>query len=178
FTRNCTIRVGTRALTLSSLSDGFFIMSTDNVIRIDGDWIEVVSDDFYNKKSDYYHIENGVIYHYYYKTANGEWIKMIYNSDPEDEKIGSELLDKRNYTRSKENFFVWILNGDIDKQVKGLSDIRVKRVNGSLAIVGTFFVDAIECEESIRFTKFGITKIDAPWEELEKATLYIPPQSK
>ena len=79
------------------------------------------------------------------------------------------MLDKRNYIRSKENFFVWILKGDIDK--------KLKRVTGSVAIVETFFINGTKCEETTRFTKFGRTKIEIPWEELENATFYGTSQS-
>ena len=171
-TRNCTLEITSNKTMLTNN----FIFLGDTTIRIDGDWIQVVSENLYDEKVTYYHLEDGKI-HSYSQDIYGEWIKTIYNSDPEDSEIGSALLDKSNYTRSKENFFVWILHGDIDKQVKGLSDIRVKRVNGSIAIVGTFFVNGVNCEESIRFTKFGRTEIEAPWEELEKATLYTLPQS-
>ncbi len=173
-TRNCTIRVNTRVLSpLSGFSSSFFTIPVDTVIRIDGDWVEVI-----DRETDYYYLaEDGKIHHYS-RNVYGEWIKTIYNSDPEDEELSLELLDKSNYTRSKENFFVWLLHWDIDKRVDGMSDTRMQRANGSLAIVGTFFVDGIECEKTIRFTKFGRTKIEIPWEELENATLYTPPQSK
>lgn len=172
-TRNCTIIVNTRALSpLSGFSSSFITLPTETVIRIDGDWVEVI-----NRETDYYYLaEDGKIHHYS-QNAYGEWIKTIYNKNPKYEKMGSELLDKRNYIRSKENFFVWILSGDIDKQTDGMSNTKLKRVTGSVAIVDTFFINGTQCEETTRFTKFGRTKIEIPWEELENATFYGTSQS-
>jgi hypothetical protein len=170
FTRDFTIEMSARP---TSSVDGVFLVS-DKEILIDGDWMQMNSL-YYHLRPDeakYYHFEDGKVY-YYYKDFFGVWHQQLRNNsslESGDSMIGAELLDRRNYRRSKDNFFVWELKPEASYLADELSltNLRVRRVDGMIAIVGDSYSGGVTCEVSICFTKFGTTRVTPPWEDPKK----------
>ena len=140
---NCTIQVVTTS---------FGEYETKDVL-IDGNLIKV--------GDEYYEIDGDMIYTYV-KIEDNIWQRR-----PADEELtkhleaGNKLLDKNSYKRVKGKLFAWRLKNSVAETISGLSSITLERDGGKIAIVGYGYGEKI----SLRFTRFGKTEIDPPWEE-------------
>ena len=152
-TRECTIEV------ISDITphEGNLVGSIErrSKVLIDGDWIE--------SDGKYYNFDNGEWYRYY-KDAYGNWQKEEYPMDISSSS-GAILLDKNNYVRDKENPFVWVLKEDAYGKTFTMSNVRIERVYGSIAIVGEESRNGYDAEVSLCFRGFGTTDIEFPWDE-------------
>lgn len=159
FTRSCTIEtVLTGRVNVGNGSINFdaFDGKSEKVL-IDGDLVKT--------ESTYYEVEDDVIYRYT-KDMSGEWHRKQCESDYFiNSEVGNKLLDPKNYERAEGHLFVWKLKDDVGVKINNLSNIRLERSGGKIAIVGDYSYQGQVLEMSIRFTKFGITKITPPWEE-------------
>lgn len=157
-TRNCTIETISKntphssSLTQGNLSGSY---ETSSKILIDGDWIK--------SDGDYYYLDDGDVYRYSRDTL-GKWQKELYEMDISSTQI-AKLLDKKNYVRDKKNPFVWNLKEDAYDGTIHLSNVRMKRVYGSIAIVGETTRNGYTAEVTICFRSFGTTHIELPWED-------------
>ena len=105
--------------------------------------------------------EDGSIYSYS-KDENGNWQRTLLELDT-FLIVDPELLDRSNYRRVKGKLFVWELKPEIAQEMDDISNIRLKRVGGNIAIVGEVYRnDGRLYEMSISFSKFGFTFIDPP----------------
>lgn len=142
--RNCTIQV-------EALGLGHFESKN---IRIDGNLI-MVGD------THYYEVDGDTIYEYV-KTGKNTWAKVPTDEEwVEDLESGRLLLEKSSYKRVKGKLFTWRLKNSVAETVDGLYSINLKRDAGKIAIVGYSSGTQI----TMRFTRFGRTHIDPPWEE-------------
>ena len=161
FTRSCTIEtVLTGRVNVGNGSINFdaFDGKSEKVL-IDGDLVKT--------KYTYYEVEDDVIYRYT-KNMSGEWHREQCGSDhiiTSGSEVGNKLLDPKNYERAEGHLFVWKLKDDAGVKINNLSNIRVERSGGKIAIVGDYSYQGQVLEMSLRFTRFGTTKIDPPWEE-------------
>ena len=157
-TRNCTVETISKntpfnsSLTHGNLSGSY---ETSSKILMDGDWIK--SGDFY------YYLDNGDVYRYS-KDTLGKWQKELYEIDISSTRI-AKLLDKKNYVRDKKNPFVWRLKEEAYDETIHMSNVRIKRVYGSIAIVGETNRNGYTAEVTICFRSFGTTNIELPWED-------------
>ena len=71
------------------------------------------------------------------------------------------MLDKKNYKHKEEALFVWRLKNSVAETISELSSITLEKDGGKIAIMGNGYGEKI----SLRFTRFGKTEIDPPWEE-------------
>ncbi len=157
FSRDCTIEVISNTTSRNYNGPHAVVFSQSrSEILIDGDWMEA--------DGEYYNWIDGEVYRYY-KYGSDKWQKELYEIDKSLSSDDYMLLDKNNYVRDKKNPFVWKLKEDIDKEILGMSNIRIKRVDGAIAIVGETVRNAYEVEISLCFRKFGTTKIELPWDE-------------
>ena len=153
-TQDCTIEIISKNTPHNnSYFSGSFESRSE--IIIDGDWIEA--------DGKYYNVIDGEVYRHY-KDASGKWQKEKYEIDISS-SMGAKLLDKNNYVIDKKNPFVWRLKEDIDKEILSMDNICIKRVHGSIAIVGETVRNGYTAEVSLCFCKFGTTNIEFPWDE-------------
>ena len=142
--RNCTIQV---------VAKGLGEYETKK-IRIDGNLIQVGG-------ARYYEVDGDTIYEYV-RTGEKTWLRIPADDEwTEDLESGEKLLDKSNYKKVKGKLFTWRLKNSVAETVHGLSSINLKRDGGKIAIVGYSF----GAQVTLRFTLFGRTHIDPPWEE-------------
>ena len=152
----------TRSCTVETAIVGHYLISpkVEKSVLLDGDWIQ--RENTYS--SVYYKIEDGNIYHYS-KDDNGKWQRSLTELGA-DFIIDPVLLDRSNYRRVKGSLFVWELKPEVAQQIDDISNIRLKRVRGNIAIVGDVCRnDGLRYEISISFSRFGRTFIDAPVED-------------
>ncbi len=149
----------TRSCTIETAIVGNYIISpkVERRVLVEGDWIQ--SEHTYY--SSYYKNEDGSIYSYS-KDENGKWQRTLLELDT-FLIVDPELLDRSNYRRVKGKLFVWELKPEIAQEMDDISNIRLKRVGGNIAIVGEVYRnDGRLYEMSISFSKFGFTFIDPP----------------
>jgi hypothetical protein len=141
--RNCTIEV---------VATAYGEYETKDVL-IDGNLI--------NAGEDYYEIDGDMIFKYV-KTGKNTWQRMTVDEEwMGDLELGDKLLDKNNYKRAKGRLFAWRLKNSVAETIDDLSSITLERDVGKIAIMG--YSNGVRI--SLRFTMFGKTKIDPPWEE-------------
>ena len=121
-------------------------------LRIDGNLLQF--------GSSYYEIDGNRVYEYV-KTGKNTWTRILSDEEWTKGDIGEKLLDKKNYKHKEEALFVWRLKNSVAETIDELSSITLERDAGKIAIVGYRYTTRI----AIRFTRFGTTKIDPPWEE-------------
>lgn len=165
FTHDFTIEISVRPAT--PLEHSF--LSHDTKIIIDGDLMQVHrTDHVFDDNTYYYKLEGDGIYQYY-KDANGRWqhelIRTV-DSESMDFIINSELLDRSNYKRVKGELFAWELKENEKKTIDRyiVSNIKVKRVQGNIALVGDATLNGGDCRITISFSKFGRSDVKPPWE--------------
>ena len=149
--RNCTIEVVSK--TTPHNSNSTYPYESNSKVLIDGDWIEA--------NGKYYNLVDGKVYRYY-KDMYGKWQKESYEIDT---SMSSKLLDKKNYVRDKKNPFVWKLKEEAYEETFTLSNIRIERFAGCIAIIGETDGNGYDSEIILYFRAFGITDIELPWEE-------------
>ena len=152
----------TRSCTVETAIVGNYIISpkVEKRVLLEGDWIQ--SERTYS--SSYYKNEDGSIYHYT-RDENGQWQRTLTALDGSF-IIDPLLLDRSNYRRVKGHLFVWELKPEVAEKIDDISNIRLKRVRGNIAIVGDVYRnDGLKYEISISFSRFGRTFIDAPVED-------------
>ena len=141
--RNCTIEV------VATTFGGY---ETRDVL-IDGNMIK--------GGTDYYEVDGNTVYKYV-KIGNNTWKRIASDEEwTEDVELGSKLLDKNNYKRVKGKLFTWRLKNSVAETIDEISSITLERDAGKIAIVG--YRNGVKI--SLRFTLFGRTKIELPWEE-------------
>ena len=141
--RNCTIEVVATAWMEHETRD----------VLIDGNFIKV--------GADYYEVDGNMVYKYV-KIGNNTWKRIASDEKwTEDVELGSKLLDKNNYKRVKGKLFTWRLKNSVAETIDEISSITLERDAGKIAIVG--YRNGVKI--SLRFTLFGRTKIELPWEE-------------
>ena len=141
--RNCTIEVVATAWMEHETRD----------VLIDGNFIKV--------GADYYEVDGNTVYKYV-KIGNNTWKRIASDEEwTEDVELGSKLLDKNNYKRVKGKLFTWRLKNSVAETIDVLSSITLERDAGKIAIVG--YRNGVKI--SLRFTLFGRTKIELPWDE-------------
>lgn len=142
--RNCTIQV---------VAQGIGGYETKK-IRIDGNLIQVGD-------ARYYEVDGDTVYEYV-RTGKNTWIRIPTDDyQAEDLELGNQLMDRKSYKRVKGKLFTWRLKNSVAETVDGLSSINLKRDAGKIAIVGY----SGGAQVTMRFTRFGRTHIDPPWEE-------------
>ena len=151
FSRNCTIEVVSKVTPHNS--NITYPYEGNSQVLIDGDWIEA--------KGKYYNLVDGEVFRYY-KDMYGKWQKESYEIDT---SMSSKLLDKKNYVRDKKNPFVWKLKEEAYEDTFTLSNIRIERFAGFIAIVGETDGNGYDAKIILYFRGFGITNIELPWEE-------------
>ena len=141
--RNCTLEVVATA----------WMEHETRKVCIDGNLVTV--------GDDYYEIDGDIVYKYV-KTGKYTW-KCIPAEEEwaNDYEVGNKLLDVNSYKRVKGKLFTWRLKNSVAETIDELSSIILQRDAGKIAIVGYYNGVRI----SVRFTLFGRTKIDPPWEE-------------
>ena len=113
-----------------------------------------------NYKSEYYEIDGSTVYKYV-EMVNNTWQRVPADTEwEEDFKTGNNLLDKNNFERVKGKLFTWSLKNSIAENIDDLSLVTLERDEGKIAIVGYYK----GVRYSIRFIRFGRTKIELPWE--------------
>ena len=153
FSRDFTIEV----VSDISSSDSRFNASHEirSRVLIDGDWIE--------SDGEYYNLVDGELYRCY-KDTSGKWQKQEHSGNISS-SIGTMLFDKNNYERDKKNPFIWRLKEDAYAETFIMSNIRIERVYGCIAIVGEESRNGYNAEIALCFRGFGTTKIELPWED-------------
>ena len=121
-------------------------------LRIDGNLLQF--------GSKYYEIDGNRVYEYV-KTGKNTWTRILSDEEWTKGDIGEKLLDKKNYKHKEEALFVWRLKNSVAETIDELSSITIERDAGKIAIVGYRYGVRV----ALRFTLFGITHIDPPWEE-------------
>ena len=143
---NCTIQVVS-----TKYSTGFAKPETKDVL-IDGNLIKV--------GDDYYEIDGDMIYTYV-KIEEDTWQRRPVEELTKHLESANKLLDKNSYKRAEGKLFTWRLKNSVAETISMLSSITLEKDGGKIAIVGNGYREKI----ALRFTKFGKTKIDPPWEE-------------
>ena len=112
--------------------------------------------------ADYYEIDGDMIYKYV-NIGKNTWHRIPADEEwtEDDLELGDKLLDKNNYKRVKGRLFAWRLKNSVAETIDDLSSITLERDGGKIAIVGYYYGVRI----SLRFTLFGRTRIDPPWEK-------------
>lgn len=111
----------------------------------------------------YYEIDGDTVYKYE-KTAKDTWMRTVADKEEisgENEDLVKILFTRSNYKRVKNRPFAWRLKNSVADTVDELSSITLERDGGKIAIVG--YSNGVRI--SLRFTRFGRTKIDPPWED-------------
>jgi hypothetical protein len=140
---NCTIEVVTTS----------FKEYYTKELRIDGNLINI--------GNDYYEVDGDMVYTYV-KIEEDTWQRRPADEEwAEDLRYVNILLDKNSYKRVKGRLFAWRLKNSVAETIRGLSSITLERDGGKIAIMGYGYGEKI----SLRFTRFGKTEIDPPWEE-------------
>ena len=158
-TRNCTIETVSKntpynsSLTHGNLSGSY---ETSSKILMDGDWI---------KSGDkYYQLDGGEVY-CYSKDTLGKWQREPSDIDIVSSIMNRKLLDKKNYVRDKKNPFVWNFKEEAYDDTIHMTNVQIKRVYGSIAIVGETTRNGYSAEVTRSYRSFGTTHIELPWEE-------------
>ena len=141
--------------TLEATATGYgsYMLYQKEDILIDGNLMKV--------GSDYYELDGGVMYKYV-ETGKNTWKRIPADEEwVEDSEVGEKLLDRNSYKRIKGRLFAWRLKNSVAETIDDLSSITLERDAGKIAIKG--YNSGVHI--SIRFTRFGRTKIDPPWEE-------------
>lgn len=111
----------------------------------------------------YYEIDGDTVYKYE-KTAKDTWKRTVVDEEEfagQDDDFVKILFDRSSYKRVKNRPFAWRLKNSVVDTVDELSSVTLERDGGKIAIVG--YSNGVRI--SLRFTRFGRTKIDPPWEE-------------
>ena len=109
----------------------------------------------------YYEVDGDTVYEYV-RTGKNTWLRIPTDDyQTEELGLGNQLLDKKSYKRVKGKLFTWRLKNSVAETVDGLSSVNLKRDAGKIAIVGY----SGGAQVTLRFTRFGRTHIDPPWEE-------------
>ncbi|MBQ8324301.1 MAG: hypothetical protein IJX82_04040 [Clostridia bacterium] len=148
FTRSCTIEVTVRGP--NDISP-----QTESITFVDGNWVQ-------KGDSYYYKIEDEKIYNYR-RSFMDQWDCEI--SDYTPSAISTELFDRSNWTRAEGHLFVWELDDEVEKQFNNFHDVRLRRENGRISIVGYRFYGGSRYEVVISFSRFGMTGVNPPFEE-------------
>jgi len=166
-THDFTITVSRRPV--APITNTFVV--SDKEIFIDDNWMQVGETDYlFHDDVTYYEFKDGKTYRYY-KDMYGEWQKEtceLSSIKDINDIFDSELLDRKNYKRVKGKLFVWQLKDGSSKIISGhsVSNIRLRRYEGSIAIVGDTYSGGQKCELVVRFHGFGFTDVTLPWDGL------------
>ena len=139
---NCTIQVVTTSFGKYKTKD----------VHIDGNLIKV--------GDDYYEIDGDMVYTYV-KIEEDTWQRRPVEELTSHLEFANKLLDKSSYKKVKGKLFAWRLKNSVAETIRGLSSITLERDGGKIAIMGYGYGEKI----SLRFTRFGKTEINPPWEE-------------
>ena len=153
--RKLTLRLflsGNCEMTLRfEMEEGSYYYSDAAMIRVDGNVIEVGAAFPMTQDTDYYKLEDGVLYRY----ALGGFTEV---SDGSFDGVGSSaLFNRKNYER--EGLFVWRLKDGVD--VGKRYNVRFRYKNGK----PTFTWSEGYLDYTLTFDSFGKTPIDPPWGE-------------
>lgn len=139
---NCTVQVVTTSFGEYKTKD----------VHIDGNLIKV--------GDDYYEIDGDKIYTYV-KIEEDTWQRRPVEELTSHLESANKLLDKSSYKKVKGKLFAWRLKNSVAETIRELSSITLERDGGKIAIMGYGYGEKI----SLRFTRFGKTEIDPPWDE-------------
>ena len=139
---NCTVQVVTTSFGKYKTKD----------VHIDGNLIKV--------GDDYYEIDGDMVYTYV-KIEEDTWQRRPVEELTSHLESANKLLDKSSYKKVKGKLFAWRLKNSVAETISELSSITLERDGGKIAIMGYGYGEKI----SLRFTRFGKTEIDPPWEE-------------
>ena len=139
---NCTVQVVTTSFGEYNTKD----------VHIDGNLIKV--------GDDYYEIDGDKIYTYV-KIEEDTWQRRPVEELTSHLESANKLLDKSSYKKVKGKLFAWRLKNSVAETISELSSITLEKDGGKIAIMGNGYGEKI----SLRFTRFGKTEIDPPWEE-------------
>ena len=110
---------------------------------------------------DYYEVDGDTVYTYV-KTGKYTWQRIpVYDEEEVSLELGNKLFDKSNWKRVKGSLYTWRLKNSVAKTIDEISSITIGMDGGKIAIMGYSYGAKI----SLRYTKFGRTKIEPPWEE-------------
>ena len=109
---------------------------------------------------DYYEIDGDKIYTYV-KIEEDTWQRRPVEELTSHLESANKLLDKSSYKKVKGKLFAWRLKNSVAETISELSSITLEKDGGKIAIMGNGYGEKI----SLRFTRFGKTEIDPPWEE-------------
>ena len=139
---NCTVQVVTTSFGEYKTKD----------VHIDGNLIKV--------GDDYYEIDGDMVYTYV-KIEEDTWQRRPVEELTSHLESANKLLDKSSYKKVKGKLFAWRLKNSVAETISELSSITLEKDGGKIAIMGYGYGEKI----SLRFTRFGKTEIDPPWEE-------------
>lgn len=139
---NCTVQVVTTSFGEYKTKD----------VHIDGNLIKV--------GDDYYEIDGDMVYTYV-KIEEDTWQRRPVEELTSHLESANKLLDKSSYKKVKGNLFAWRLKNSVAETISELSSITLEKDGGKIAIMGYGYGEKI----SLRFTRFGKTEINPPWEE-------------
>jgi hypothetical protein len=139
---NCTLQVVTTSFGKYKTKD----------VRIDGNLINI--------GDDYYEIDGDMVYTYV-KIEEDTWQRRPVEELTSHLESANKLLDKSSYKKVKGKLFAWRLKNSVAETISELSSITLEKDGGKIAIMGNGYGEKI----SLRFTRFGKTEIDPPWEE-------------
>lgn len=139
---NCTVQVVTTSFGEYKTKD----------VHIDGNLI-LVGD-------DYYEIDGDMVYTYV-KIEEDTWQRRPVEELTSHLESANKLLDKSSYKKVKGKLFAWRLKNSVAETISELSSITLEKDGGKIAIMGYGYGEKI----SLRFTRFGKTEINPPWEE-------------
>ena len=162
---NFTMKISVRPA--SPLEHSFLSSDTEKIV--DGDLMQVNWSYALDRTTNYYKYESEGVYEYY-TNEHGYWRHQLVDPDASgilDYMIDEELLDPDNYKRVKGKLFEWELKEDVYKNLDKyiLSNIRLKRAEGYVSIVGETKLNGGECIVTISFRKFGGSKVKPLWED-------------
>ena len=139
---NCTVQVVTTSFGEYKTKD----------VHIDGNLIKV--------GDDYYEIDGDMVYTYV-KIEEDTWQRRPVEELTSHLESANKLLDKSSYKKVKGKLFAWRLKNSVAETISELSSITLEKDGGKIAIMGYGYGEKI----SLRFTRFGKTEINPPWEE-------------
>lgn len=139
---NCTVQVVTTSFGEYKTKD----------VHIDGNLIKV--------GDDYYEIDGDMVYTYV-KIEEDTWQRRPVEELTSHLESANKLLDKSSYKKVKGKLFAWRLKNSVSETISELSSITLEKDGGKIAIMGYGYGEKI----SLRFTRFGKTEINPPWEE-------------